>query len=396
MGRRLWFDCGPHVERSSKCWKPLGTRRRACGGFTEHGSAELAIPVTIEAHHHHPSLRLGRTALGVALWLLTATPGFARADPELSLRWQTAPGCPELGTIRAKVERLLGRPLTSDAPSTLEASGTVLPAGDGYKLELRTRSTAAGDGSRILRAAECGALADAAALVLALAIDPERVAALDAETNTEKSDPAADPPLSEDTGAESGPDPTDRDAGGAAASETSGARAPIKSQLGAGVGLSVDMGTLPRPAPGPTAWVFVEMGRLRLDVTGSLFPPRSTGGSLGADVGLFTVAAQGCARAMGNSLSLWPCVAFEAGRITGKGGKQLDESKAGHRVWLAPLVGLRGAWQALGWLTMNAELQAGFPLTRPTFVVSAGDTPNDVHRPNPFIGRLVLGAEVMF
>ncbi|MBC8072008.1 MAG: hypothetical protein IAG13_27020, partial [Deltaproteobacteria bacterium] len=87
--------------------------------------------------------------------------------PELVLEWHAPPTCPDAEDVRTRLATYLG----DDAlPRSHRASGTISPDATGWSLRLVI------DGElRELHSPRCETLGDAAAVVLSLAMDPERV-----------------------------------------------------------------------------------------------------------------------------------------------------------------------------------------------------------------------------
>ncbi|MBX3273289.1 MAG: hypothetical protein KF729_23705, partial [Sandaracinaceae bacterium] len=100
--------------------------------------------------------------------------GHARAEG-LSLSWSAPPGCPDRATVAAQIEELLGRALVAAPPARVEAA----MARDGGRLRLDLELVRGDEpaSTRTLEGPTCEALAEAGALVIALAIDPDAVAA---------------------------------------------------------------------------------------------------------------------------------------------------------------------------------------------------------------------------
>nr|MBA3546976.1 hypothetical protein [Nannocystis sp.] len=97
-------------------------------------------------------------------WLLAAAPVTAPAD---GLQWTAPPGCPDRAGFAAAIERRLRRPL---APGEAQIEAQVV-RDRGYTLLLRlsvgTRSEV-----REVHDETCAALADAAAVLVAAAVEP--------------------------------------------------------------------------------------------------------------------------------------------------------------------------------------------------------------------------------
>jgi len=100
----------------------------------------------------------------VALVLALAAPA-----PGLSFDWQAPAGCPDQASVRGRVAGMLGAGAVEG--SDLTATGRVSASGEGWRLELEL-VRAAGRERRTLADRDCAALADAAALMIAVTIDP--------------------------------------------------------------------------------------------------------------------------------------------------------------------------------------------------------------------------------
>ena len=85
--------------------------------------------------------------------------------------WGAPEGCPARESVLERAEQLLGRALADAAPSDLALTAGVERRGQTWHLELREQS-ATGTQLRSVEAASCDELGDAAALLIALSIDP--------------------------------------------------------------------------------------------------------------------------------------------------------------------------------------------------------------------------------
>jgi hypothetical protein len=114
------------------------------------------------------------TAAGVTtLALLVVLAGRARAaEPELTLTWQAPSGCPTPAEVEAQFARLIGGPSRLPSGKHIDASALVrTSAADRWTLELSTTLEGA-PGRRTLAGDSCASVSSAAALILALMIDP--------------------------------------------------------------------------------------------------------------------------------------------------------------------------------------------------------------------------------
>ena len=110
-----------------------------------------------------------RTSGVVIALTLCLLPRAALAQDALALVWSAPPSCPSRDEVVARVARL--RPNLTRAASGLRATATVTPAPRG-RWRVRLRTEVHGDvGERSLEGRTCALIADATAVVLALASD---------------------------------------------------------------------------------------------------------------------------------------------------------------------------------------------------------------------------------
>jgi len=134
------------------------------------------------------SLKIWITAaLGLAL-LGRALPANAGEEGEFTLSWQAPADCPSPGDVRGEVVRLLGGPVRLPAGRGFKASAQVAHA-QTWSVSIETE-LAGRAGRRAIEAASCQDLADATAMILALAIDPSIAATLPAQEDLRAGLPA--------------------------------------------------------------------------------------------------------------------------------------------------------------------------------------------------------------
>ncbi|MEX1362672.1 MAG: hypothetical protein AB1Z98_06065, partial [Nannocystaceae bacterium] len=195
--------------------------------------------------------------------------------PPEPVRWEAPSGCPGAQTLRRGIEQRLGRRLVADE---VEVDARVSARAEGFTLELRTTVDGLTD-TRTLEAAECEALADATALVVALAVDPVAVAEVleAARAVALEDEPIAAPPLLPAT---SSSDSTEE-------AEPTAPPATPDSELGVGRDRGLEGGILRLTGglglgavPGPTGALSLAGGlqwrRARLELEGSYWVPRRT------------------------------------------------------------------------------------------------------------------------
>jgi hypothetical protein len=122
-----------------------------------------------------------RLALAACLLALAASSAQAQEPiagaaepvaPELGLTWQAPAGCPSRAAVEAQFARLLGGPTRLPSGKHIDASALVRSASpDQWTLELATVLDGA-VGRRTLAGDSCASVTSAAALILALMIDP--------------------------------------------------------------------------------------------------------------------------------------------------------------------------------------------------------------------------------
>jgi hypothetical protein len=277
-----------------------------------------------------------------------------------------------------------------------------------------------GEGStqaRELRGATCKAVADAAALILALMIDPDAAARDDeapSETNepdkagADRSDAAAKnpenqaPPIAPQAGtappASPAPpsSPTPRPPQEPAPRAPAGSAQPIELRLSAWAG--ADIGSLPGLAPGFGALASIGFGAPRVAV-GIAFWPDKSGfledlSSAGSDVGLLAGELGICGALLQKPIEIAPCAAVEIGELYATGFGVVNPRRGG-AVWVALKGGGALVWRPLkapfAGLGLTARIEAVIPLVRPRFVI---EKVGPVHSPAYVAGRGALGVEI--
>ena len=103
--------------------------------------------------------------MSLAFFVAMAVPRVALGAP-VELDWDAPDPCPDRDDVEALVSRHLGDRATARAP--VSASGRIVQTPTGYALTLRTST-----GERHIEAVSCDELAQSAAVILALLIDPQ-------------------------------------------------------------------------------------------------------------------------------------------------------------------------------------------------------------------------------
>lgn len=272
------------------------------------------------------------------------------AVPGLTLRWSAPEGCPSVAQLDRAVARMLGDDITAPEPP-LEVDGLVTLTGGVWRVQLTTRA----GGERTLTASTCRAVSAAAVVVVALMIDPLAATA---------GPPALEEPVE-----------------------------PRPFSLGALVAL--DLGTLPRLAPGVGLLGTVGLATgFHLELHAQLWLRQTTvptADGAGAGFALYT-GALGARRDFElGPVTLAPLLAVEAGALRGN-SFGLSNPAANVALWVAARAGVLLA-VSFGYLRVGLRVEAVAPFTRPRFV--AGGV-GDLFTPALISGRGALCLELRF
>jgi len=217
------------------------------------------------------------------------------ANPAMNLEWSAPAGCPEGHAVQEEVGKLLGDRAPGSPP--LDVRAAILPAtGGGFSLTLVTHLDGV-TGERTLSAPSCASLADAAALTLALILNPDLVPpAPDAS-------PAPPPPPADAQAAARDRWPPPRWRLGALGGIQTGAVQNLSSSFALSFGFGLGGFSLHlMPGLSLPQDVFVDAER-----------------KVGGRLWLATVTALGCWGAPIGWLTLRPCLGFEVTRLAGRG-----------------------------------------------------------------------------
>ncbi len=318
-----------------------------------------------------------RAALALAL-LAPARAARAADAPSLALRWRAPAGCPSELEVRAAVERLVGRVIPAGGASGLQAEAEVDGVEGHWRVRLRT-SAGAAEGEKQLEAASCRSLADAVALVVAFAYDPQARGAREAAPATTPLAPAA----------------PERDR----AADVRAVRAGAPLRPSAHVAFALGAGALPGATPGFSIGVGLARSVVRVEAVGSAWLTRSARLSArpdaptpGGQFELWALGARACYVPERGPLGVDLCGLGEAGRMTGR-GEGVTRVESASALWGAVGAGLTAHWAFATRLGLRASIEGLMPLARPTFVI---EPLGEVYRPAPVHGRAALGAEANF
>ncbi|WAS90611.1 hypothetical protein [Nannocystis punicea] len=325
-----------------------------------------------------------------AALLLAPAPSPAAGPAMPEVRWEAPPGCPDEAWVRAQIAGLLARaPAGAGQAAQVNLRVEALPSGR-WRLDAAI-SSGAGQGRRSLEGDRCEALAEAAALLTAIAAVPElqQAAPPVQEEAPGTAVPPPGPPAPVEAEGPVGPQAPEIDAGelepelpGPSATppppaETP-ARAPArrrpapKATLGLGAGIGA--GALPRVTALLRASVGLRGRHWAVALTQSFWLPRDLPAAederVGGRMWLAATGLRGCGIVGKGRVEAPLCAGVEVGALRGRGIGDLAASYRATSFWAAATVGpglhVRVAPRVA--LTFGADLLV--MLTRARFEIS--------------------------
>jgi membrane-associated protease RseP (regulator of RpoE activity) len=326
-----------------------------------------------------------------ALLLAVAALAIAPRASAVELTWESPAGCPDRPNVEQRIVKLVG----PAAKAEVLVEGRVTVTKTGYHLALTTTREGA-RGERALDDASCEALADSAALIVAMAIDPAAALAIEEPAEpvavVASADPIESEPPPPSPAVVVAPPPADVPAIVVRAPERA---ASVRPRFLLGGGGEVLGGVFPRAALGAALSAGVLFGPFRVDVGGRFTP--SSAHSLSAPSGasgtfeLLVAQARGAYLFTRNAWDLGPTRGVEVGRARGR-GHGVSESLEGRAPWFAGSLGALATLRA-GAVAFTIDAALVVPFTRPSFVIEGAGT---VHTPAALALRAGLSAEVRF
>lgn len=322
-----------------------------------------------------------RLVLAAALCAGLGAPRVLRASPP-PIAWEAPPGCPAGAEVERRAAALLEGSLRA-APPELRFRFRVRAEEGRWVLE-GVQEGPAGSGARTLRASECSALAEAAALLVALAVDPT----LPPAPEVDEREPVAvvpPPPVEDDP--KDRPEATQGEVARAAEPPLEVAEPPppaevprrrVRGELGlhAGVGL----GALPRPAALLRLSGGVRWGALRVGGRASVWLPREAPAPTRPEVGGRFWLASGGVHVCGvarpaRRVEVPLCAAFELGLLTGRGTGALHVTRTARALWAAISAGPAISVQVSRRVAVMAAVEGLVLVVRPHFEVTGAGQP---------------------
>jgi hypothetical protein len=327
------------------------------------------------------------TSLLVGLSCVSAPPEPGAGHP-IEIGWQAPAACPDADWARAKIERFVGDALGQTRATQLSFDVRLdADPTQGWTASIVT-TTEGGRRRRTLSHSECERLSEAAALIIAMAIDPAAIDAADestlgamasAKTTEEEPTPAPeDPPEPTPTPADD-PDPLPDPLPAPSEPRTPPATPPGRFAdrwAGPRIGFDAGFGRLPTVDLGGTAGATLGVGPLRFELLAGAWAPRTVvvRGDSEARFFAWAVALRGgWAFPVGRRVELPLLVGVDLGQVRAQ-GRALDAAASatppmGHAhlvpsvvVWVHPNLGV------------TAEVDAALPWARPAFTVAGRGT----------------------
>jgi len=305
-------------------------------------------------------------------------------DDPVVLSW-TAPDeaeCPDAAHVLGEIRRYVGPARADRKP--IRANVAIRAAGAGiWQMVLKTEQGTT-QGERIFRDASCGAMSDAAVVVLAWMIDPDAMS-----DQARPAAPVAPPPAA----VEAAPKPP----------ANTSVRSPEAIVPFVGIAVAGDAGTVPAAASGGEVRAGVSIRPVRLAGYGSYWPSSSKTVSTLADGtpvgGTFSLLALGLKACFESPLPSRP----DGVRIAACAGPELDFMHArsfgvnvpgeGTKTWVSAVIGVEGAVPISGPWRLSVSVAGVLPQHREHFALQGI---GQVHQPSPVGGRAALGLELIF
>jgi hypothetical protein len=310
---------------------------------------------------------------GLLLAILTGA-GTARAQDaqDFVFSWQAPAGCPGSMEVRTEIARLLGGSIGNLPGGRLQARA-VVTQGQTWAVVLETESLG-NVGQRSLETDSCRELANATALIIALMIDPEAVAAHSAP-------PPPPPPRSPEPASQ----PTSR------------------PEYTAGIIVAGNQGALPSPDVGLGGTLGVAGQGWRVDVRASYGLRRDQKARAPLPAGgygqfNFTSALLAGCLNLGSQRAAWgPCAVAEFGVVSAK-GVGVNRSLPAQVPWWALGAGAYAAIQVTRRWAIPIHLDALLPLRRSEYAFrdSQGNLTARVFKAAPVGVRVSGGVELRF
>ncbi|MCX4242691.1 hypothetical protein [Paraliomyxa miuraensis] len=336
------------------------------------------------------------------VWALGAAPS------EDAVSWQAPPSCPDAAVVRGRIEELLRRPLGVDE---VRIEAVVRAEGEGFVLALRVIAGEVVD-ERELAAERCAALADTAALLAAVMVDPDvadtllvpepdvaepepevELPSAEPEPEPKPEPPSAEEPEPESLPARPEPEPgSDRSIPETARPTTlpRGPSAWLRAQAGG------EYGAIPGGTGGAAVTIAIGGASVRGELSGQYWIGRQAQSPhASARVHLGHVAGRACRLLPARPLAAALCGGIELGVM--RGDALAPASLTRLRPWLAAQAEVALRWQPRPRVALWVGAQPFVPLVFPRFELvdsTAPTTTELIHVPTSVGIRGLVGVEL--
>ncbi len=315
----------------------------------------------------------------------------------MALEWRAPDSCPRAASVRARVETLVGAPLSSPELPEVRGVAVVREEGGAWSATIELTS-GSGSRRRELQARRCQGIVEAFALLVAMTVDPMAGRPAPAEPvpegapDEEPAETLAAQALESRRGEthEQRPAPARE---GARDKDPPSAR-PRAPRVALGASFVANLGALPELAPGLSVDAGVLLRRLRLELRGAYFTPRARPFAevpeVGAEIDLWWIAARGAwvlFKRGGLELPVGGGIQVGAMRARGYG---IEDRGRQSILWVALGVGAGLQYAPAPWVALGLGLELFVPMTRPEFTV---ENLGVVYRAAPLGGLLSFGLE---
>lgn len=320
----------------------------------------------------------------------------AEAAEPVAIDWKAPPECPTREQVRSDVLRLAGETETTES----RARTTVLRESNG-RWRVNIQFVGAVEGTRTLTAQSCDSAARAAALVIALAVNPEAASRISQQLlETEPAPPEVTPPPPAPV-EPTPPKPPPRASVPPAPVVLLRADIPgprearwVWPQL-VMPGLAVEQALMPTTSYGVMGGVAFLFRRMRADLTLSYIPPREKEltalPGISSQFSLATASLRGCAAPWEGSLTLYGCLGLRGHfyRVTAVGLAPPSEASPPQFIpGLSATGGLLATWPSRTFMSLAFRGDLVVAMSPPSFVIRP--LTESVFKPN------VLGAALEF
>lgn len=343
-----------------------------------------------------------RLLLGLVLAPPSDPGGVAIQQPEdtvvWAFDWEAPVECPTRDDLIEAIRDYLpelDEPPSSPGRAELRMASHITHEGETWMAEVRM-SGRDGNAERRFSAPACSELADAIALITAVALDPVLVARRTETIDLDSAEPEPEPTEPEPIEPEpTEPEPDDDPLRGLVLTEIPEPSLPARDfDLAIGVQGIGSWGPTETGFGGLAASFSVFAGRWRWQLDGGWWIPRTQtlADGRGGRIQGWWLGTRGCLVPRVGAVELPLCPGIEAGQVIARGIAPTTNVRGGRQAWVAIVVGPGLRWAVTDRLAITADATLLISLVRGRFLI--GDEPLASTVPVGFRGA--LGLEIRF